>query len=191
MRRDALGAAHESQRKLADEIVGRLARRHSTAVVLFHHAVAERLGLGPTDHKCLDLLRERGAISGSDLGAITGLTSGAITGVVARLERAGYLRREPDPHDGRKQILHLALKRAHIQDAIKPLREDVAALLENFDAHQLTAIAQFLTGTTDLVYRHAALLRAETISEVGRTRVTGRTRASDPSSEKSKRKVQR
>jgi len=30
-------------------------------------------------------------------------------GVVARLERAGYLRREPDPHDGRKQVLHLAL----------------------------------------------------------------------------------
>ena len=79
--------------------VGRLARRHSTAAVLFHHVVAERLGLGPTDHKCLDLLRERGAMAGSDLCAITGLTSGAITGVVARLERAGYLRREPDPRD--------------------------------------------------------------------------------------------
>jgi hypothetical protein len=63
--------------------------------------------------------------------------------------------------------------------------------LENFDTHQLTAIADFLTRTTDLIYRHAALLRAETISEVGRTRVTGRTRASNPSSEKSKRKVQR
>ena len=44
-------------------------------------------------------------MTGSDLAAITGLTTGAITGVVARLERAGYLRREPDPHDQRKQIL--------------------------------------------------------------------------------------
>src|SRR5258708_28740608 len=104
-----MGAPRKSKHKLADEIVGGLARRHSTAVVLFHHAVAERLGLGPTDHKCLDLLRERGAMAGSDLGAITGLTSGAITGVVARLERSGYLRRDPDPHDGRNQILHLAL----------------------------------------------------------------------------------
>src|SRR5438445_7230834 len=170
-----MGAARESQHKVVDEIVGRLARRHSTAVVLFHHAVAERLGLGPTDHKCLDLLRERGAMAGSDLGAITGLTSGAITGVVARLERAGYLRREPDPHDGRKQILYLALKRAPIPDVIDPLIKDVSALLENFDAHQLTAIAEFLAGTTNLVYRHAALLRAEIISDVGRTRVTGRT----------------
>jgi DNA-binding MarR family transcriptional regulator len=157
-------AASESKHKLADEIVGRLARQHSTAVVLFHHAVAERLGLGPTDHKCLDLLRERGAMAGSDLGAITGLTSGAITGVVTRLERAGYLSRERDPHDGRKQILRVALERAQIHDVIGPLRKDVAALLQNFDAHQLTAIAEFLAGTTDLIYRHAALLRAETLS---------------------------
>nr|MBA3556874.1 MarR family transcriptional regulator [Gemmatimonadales bacterium] len=85
-------AAGESRRKLVEEIVGRLVRRHSTAAVLFHHAVAERLGLGPTDHKCLDVLREREAMTGSQLAAITGLTSGAITGVVARLERAGYLR---------------------------------------------------------------------------------------------------
>src|SRR5260370_5518041 len=186
-----MGTARGSQHKLADEIVGRLARRHSTAVVLFHHAVAERLGLGPTDHKCLDLLRDRGAMTGSDLSAITGLTSGAITGVVARLEGAGYLRREPDPSDGRKQILHLALERAHIQDVINPLREDVAALLENFDAHQLTAIAEFLAGTTDLVYRHAALLRAETISALGLAR--GPVQATVPKvpSEKSEMKAQR
>src|SRR6266478_6804985 len=169
-----MGTARKNKQALTEEIVGQLARRHSTAVVLFHHAVAERLGLGPTDHKCLDLLRDRGALAGTDLGAITGLTSGAITGVVARLERSGYLRREPDPHDGRKQILHLALERAHIQDVIDPLREDVAALLENFDTHQLTAIAEFLAGSTDLIYRHAALLRGETISDVGRTHVTGR-----------------
>jgi DNA-binding MarR family transcriptional regulator len=103
-------------------------------------------------------------MAGSDLSAITGLTSGAITGVVARLEQAGYLRREPDPHDGRKQILHLALERAHIHGVIDPLRKDVAALLENFDTHQLTAIAEFLAGTTDLIYRHAALLRVQTLS---------------------------
>ena len=157
-------ATRGKQHEIVEEIVGRLMRQHSTAVVLFHHAVAERLGLGPTDHKCLDLLRERGAMAGSDLAAITGLTSGAITGVVARLERAGYLRREPDPHDGRKQVLHVALKRAHIHDVIGPLRADVAALLEKFDTRQLAAIAEFLAGSTDLVYRHAALLRAETLS---------------------------
>jgi DNA-binding MarR family transcriptional regulator len=177
-------AIRDSQHKLIEEIVGRLARRHSTAVVLFHHAVAERLGLGPTDHKCLDLLRDRGAMTGSELAAITGLTSGAITGVVARLEGAGYLRREPDPHDGRKQILHLALERAHIQDIVNPLREDVAKLLENFDAHQLTAVAEFMARFPDLAYRHAALLRAETLCAESRT---GRTaQAATPNSAREK-----
>jgi DNA-binding MarR family transcriptional regulator len=159
-----MGAARKSQHKLAEEIVGRLARQHSTAVVLFHHAVAERLGLGPTDHKCLDLLRDRGTMTGSELSAITGLTSGAITGVVSRLERAGYLRREQDPSDGRKQILSPARKGVNIQEVINPLREDVAASLEDFDSHQLTAISEFLSRSTGLIYRHAALLRAEALA---------------------------
>ena len=164
MRTNSVRSTRKTQLDRIEEIVGRLARRHSTAVVLFHHAVAERLGLGPTDHKCLDLLRDRGPMAGSDLVAITGLTSGAITGVVARLERAGYIRREPDPHDGRKQILQLTLERAPIQDVIDPLRKDVAVLLGSFDTHQLSAIAEFLAGSTDLIYRHAALLRAQTLS---------------------------
>ena len=159
-----MGAPRKSQHKLAEEIVGRLARQHSTAVVLFHHAVAERLGLGPTDHKCLDLLRDRGTMTGSELSAITGLTSGAITGVVSRLERAGYLRREQDPSDGRKQILSPARKGVNIQEVINPLREDVAASLEDFDSHQLTAISEFLSRSTGLIYRHAALLRAEALA---------------------------
>src|SRR5438094_10452311 len=100
-----MAALRKSKNIAAEDIVGRLVRRHSTASVLFHHAVAERLGLGPTDHKCLDLLRERGKMTGSELAATTGLTSGAITGVVARLERTGYLRREADRHDGRRQLL--------------------------------------------------------------------------------------
>ena len=158
-----MGTARKNKQGLTEEIVGQLARRHSTAVVLFHHAVAERLGLGPTDHKCLDLLRERRAITGSELAAITGLTTGAITGVVARLEQAGYVRREADPHDGRKQILYPALERSPIQDVIEPLRKDVTALLENFDTGQLSAIAEFLAHSTDLIYRHAALLRAHNL----------------------------
>jgi DNA-binding MarR family transcriptional regulator len=154
-------AGHE----LVEEIVGRLARRHSTATVLLHTAAAERLGLGPADHKCVDLLRERGPMTSSRLAVLTGLTSGAITGVVARLERAGYLRREPDPDDGRKQILHPVLARIADLDAVfAALRRDIAGLLEEFDDHQLTAIARFLTLGADRSLQHAALLRAHTRS---------------------------
>jgi len=160
-----MDAAGEHRQELAEDITGRLVRRHSTAVVLFHHAVGERLGLGPTDHKCLDVLRERGATTGSALAAITGLTTGAISGVVARLERSGYLRREPDPHDRRKQILRPAPERVRdIQAVFAPIRADTAALLEGFDPHQLAAIAEFLARSTEFAARHAVLLRAQTVT---------------------------
>lgn len=151
----------------AETIVGHLMRRHSTAAVLFHHAVAERLGLGPTDHKCLDLLREHGPMSGSDLAAITRLTSGAITGVVARLEGAGYLHREADREDGRKQILSAAPERARdFEGVFEPIRQDLALALERFDSRQLAAIAEFLETSTELIYRHVSRLRGESVTPV-------------------------
>ncbi len=159
------------KRKLIGDIVGRLVRRHSTAVVLLHHAFADSLGLGPTDLKCFDLLREHRVATGSELAGLTGLTSGAITGVVARLERAGFLRREPDAGDRRQQILRPVLDRmAQLHAVFEPLHQDLAALLGSFDPHQLDAIARFLTASSDFAYRHAALLRARRNFDPDRTR---------------------
>lgn len=149
---------------LSEDILGRLMRQHSTAAVLFHHAVAERMGLGPTDHKCLDLLRERGAMTGSELAAVTGLTTGAITGVVARLEQAGYLERKPDPRDGRKQTLRpVARRSSSIHRVFEPIRKELSEVLDKYDADELAVIADFLTRSTDLLYRHVGLLRAQTL----------------------------
>jgi DNA-binding MarR family transcriptional regulator len=100
-------------------------------------------------------------MTGSELAAATGLTTGAITGVVARLERDGYVRREPDPHDRRKQILCPVPERVQeVHEVIAPLRRDLAELLDRFDNHQLTAIAEFLAQSTELAFRHAARPRA-------------------------------
>lgn len=167
--------------ELAAQIVGGLARRHGTATVLFHHAVAERLGLGPSDHKCLDLVRERGAMTASELASLTGLTTGAITGVVGRLLGAGFLAREPDPHDGRKQILTVtdeAYRR--IGEVFEGLAaETVGALVDGFDDEQLATIAEFLRRATDLTLRRTAQLRGQSLVDGTRRRpsttTTGRT----------------
>ncbi|GEL21017.1 MarR family winged helix-turn-helix transcriptional regulator [Pseudonocardia asaccharolytica] len=149
---------------LAREITASLARRHSTATVLFHHALAERLGLGPADHKCLDLLHERGPMTGSELAALTGLTTGAITGVVARLERSGRLRREPHPRDRRKQLLYPTNSAVEeIQDLFATLPAGHDALLEGFTGAEVAAIHTFLTRATDLLYRRVAALRSHTV----------------------------
>jgi DNA-binding MarR family transcriptional regulator len=158
--------------ELAAEINGSLARRHSTATVLFHHALADRLGLGPTDHKCLDLLHERAPMTASELAAITGLTSGAVTGVVARLERTGRLRRERHPHDRRKQVLRPTPEAAREIQQVFDALPDAGELLEGFDAGQLAAIAEYLTRATDLAYRRGALLRAHVLAAGGRQPAT-------------------
>jgi DNA-binding MarR family transcriptional regulator len=194
MRVNVKKPTRESRRELVEEIVGRLARKRSTADVLFHQAVAVRLGLGPTDHKCLDLLHERGPMSGSDLAAITGLTSGAITGVVARLEQAGYLRREADARDGRRQILYALPERVRgvHAEVFAPLRDDVAAVLEPFDTRQLAAIAEFLARTTDVLYRHLGLLRGQTLNPANRAaRDMTRSRSSQQSSAKAQKRARR
>src|SRR5215471_15598219 len=88
------------------------ARIGSTQTVLFHTAVAERLGLNPSDHKVADILSlEEGPVTPGRLAELTGLTTEAITGVLDRLDNAGFIAREPDPADRRRIILRLLPRR--------------------------------------------------------------------------------
>jgi len=61
-------------------------RELSTRTVIFHHFVGERLGLNPTDHKCLDVIIRTGTpMTATQLADETGLSTGTITGVMDRL----------------------------------------------------------------------------------------------------------
>jgi DNA-binding MarR family transcriptional regulator len=170
---------------LINEIVGDLARRNSTATVLFHHAIAETLGLGPSDHKCLDLVRERGPVTAAELATLTGLTTGAITGVVARLLRAGFVAREPDPHDGRKQILTVTPDAHHqLRKVFDGLSDDPpTAIVQGFDDDQLAAIAEFLRRATAFNLRRTARLRAQTLIDGHTRRSTSPQTAASPPGE--------
>jgi DNA-binding MarR family transcriptional regulator len=144
-----------------------MARRYSTAIVLFQHGVAERAGLGASDHKCLEILRERGPMTGSELASATGLTTGAITGVVARLESRGFLTREPDPHDARKQFLRPSLDRIEELHADFALfRKDIAALIASLDAHQRAGLAKFLEHGAAIAIQHATLARSPAVTTI-------------------------
>src|SRR5215218_7677617 len=90
-----------------DPIVELIGFRLSTATVLFHAAIADRLGVGTTDVKCYSILRQTGPITAGELAERTSLTTGAITGVVDRLERAELVRSERDPRERRRIVLEL------------------------------------------------------------------------------------
>ncbi len=164
-----MGRTRAKRDQLVRDIAGPGLHRLGVAAVLLHHALADRLGLGGTDQQCLDLLVEHGAMTGSELAALTGLTTGAITGVVARLERAGFVRRAPDPGDGRKLVHSPVLERmGEVHGALQAMHAEMADLLADCDAHQLEAIAAFLAGSSELALRHALRLRAEAAAPGGR-----------------------
>jgi len=121
-------------------------RRMGTRTVVFHAAIADRLGLNPSDHKCADLIcNETGPITAGRLAEITGLSTGAITGVVDRLERAGFVERVPDPEDRRRVVIKSAEGRApDVRHMFLPMMEGVASLCGSYDNEQLALIAGFM-----------------------------------------------
>src|SRR5256885_10032592 len=84
---------------LAD--LARSAQRAATDGILFHQAVADRLGLHVSDLRCLNILLETGPVPAGEIGERTGLTTGAVTRMGDRLGRARYLCRRPDPAERR------------------------------------------------------------------------------------------
>jgi DNA-binding MarR family transcriptional regulator len=65
---------------------------------------AERLGVNPTDHRCLDILDQRGPLTASALADALGLSRTATTAVIDRLEARRYVRRRRNRAD-RRQVL--------------------------------------------------------------------------------------
>ncbi|WP_096187360.1 MarR family winged helix-turn-helix transcriptional regulator [Evansella halocellulosilytica] len=80
-------------------------RENSTLTIMVHQAIATKLGLNVTDHKCLDIIVKNEPMTAGQLSELTGLSTGAVTGVLNRLEKAGYVFREKDTIDKRKVII--------------------------------------------------------------------------------------
>lgn len=90
-------------------VVGRLYRVAKAAGDLATEAYAA-FGITRADFDVLATLRRSGApyqLSPSALTASLMLTSGGVTGRIDRLERAGLVRRSPDPSDRRGQLVSL------------------------------------------------------------------------------------
>jgi DNA-binding MarR family transcriptional regulator len=126
--------------RLIDEMI-----ETTTVTIMFHQAIADRLGMNITDHKCAGILMRSGPISAGELARRTGLTTGAITGVIDRLERAGFARRARDADDRRKVMIEPNLKR--IERKIVPLFDSMgrsaAQVFERYSAEELTLILDF------------------------------------------------
>ena len=146
-----------------DQITGLIAayRANSSQDSAFDALAAERLGISPTDLRCLDIVQGRGGLTAGELASAAGLTTGAVTGVVDRLERAGLARRARDEADRRKVNVEVTDRHYAESGAIwGPLMADWQRLLTSrFTAAELATITEFLDTATALGARHAERIR--------------------------------
>jgi DNA-binding MarR family transcriptional regulator len=133
----------------------------STHTMLFHTAVAEHLGLNPSDHKVADIIAlERTPITPGRLAELTGLTTGAITGVLDRLETAGFVAREQDPEDRRRIIVRILPQRVpEVVELFTPISRRLAELCSRHNNEELALVLKFMQGSTEVVKASAEELR--------------------------------
>lgn len=137
-------------------------REMSTETIMFHQAVADVLGLHITDHKCLDLIRNYGAMPAGRLAELTGLTTGAVTGTIDRLEKAGYVRRADDPKDRRRTIVEPTRNKKlerKIEAIFIPLHERMHKLLSSYSDSELAFLLDALTKSLDDLHQELMRLR--------------------------------
>lgn len=128
------------------------ASRTGARFILFHQAMAERLGLNLIDLRCLTLAQGEEDMTPGKFAELTGLTTGAITGVIDRLEKARLVKRERDPHDRRRVIVKLLPgRKAEIDALFAPLGKAMHQALERYSDEQLALILGYFSNHQNCV----------------------------------------
>ncbi|WP_433560709.1 MarR family winged helix-turn-helix transcriptional regulator [Nocardia sp. CA-151230] len=151
----------ERRRVLYEELSNQ-SRRYMAAYTLFNQAVADRLGLHPTDLQGLSLLTDEPApITVKQIADMTGLTTGSATRLVDRLERGGYVTRVPDTHDRRRVLVTPVPERvARVTAVWDDLGEGWQSMLDEHTDTELEVIIEHLRKAQQLSHIQIERLRA-------------------------------
>jgi len=141
-----LDLLHVPSETTEDRIVFEI-RKFIASAIFFNAQAAEKVGLSLTDSQMIHTLQLYGPSTPTRLAAATGLSSGGVTVALDRLEKGGYIRREPNPDDRRSLLIHinphrlLKLKGIYENVEAETRRQlatlpkgDLAAVLRFFDA---------------------------------------------------------
>ena len=146
--------------ELERQINEQLGRRLSARTVLFHEAVAGRLGLNSTDLKCLDLARAEVSVTAGRVAELTGLTTAAVTSVIDRLEASGLVRRVRDISDRRKvMVVPVPERAAEVGRLFESLDRAMKQLYSEYSSEDLALIRDFAGKLEEVMHTETLKLR--------------------------------
>lgn len=152
-RTPAVGSAHTRQIPTAirvadpvtpaDHIVLGI-RKLIAASIFFNAQNAEKIGLGLTDMQMIHMLQLYGPSTPGRLGEWTGLSSGGVTVALDRLEKAGFLRRAPNPKDRRSHLITLNSGRmAELTRMYEGVERETRRRIDQLSTTEQEAIVRF------------------------------------------------
>jgi DNA-binding MarR family transcriptional regulator len=119
-------------------------RKFIAAAIFFNSQAAEKVGLSLTDMQMIHVLQLYGPSTPTRLAAGTGLSSGGVTVALDRLEKAGYIRREPNPADRRSLLVHINPARLlKLQGIYETVEADTRSSLSSLATRDLEAVIRF------------------------------------------------
>lgn len=131
-------------------------RKLTRSSLMLQYAIAEKMKLNASDAECIDFLMEMGPSTAGDLAKVTRLTTGAITNVIDRLEKAGFVKRESDPHDRRKVIIrYIPKKHEKTKQYYDAMGADVHELFSAYDESKLKFLLEHSDSLTGIFQKHA------------------------------------
>jgi len=161
-----------SERALPGQVAGGL-RALSTEIDRLDQAAADRYGLNRTDMRALDLLGRAGPLAPTALARLLGFTTGGVTTVLDRLEKAGYIRRRPDPGDRRRQEVETTqATAARDEEVFGDLIRGTRDLLAGYTNDELLVIRDFLDRVRQLTAAHADALVSHATPGSGNSQTT-------------------
>ncbi|KZB88124.1 MarR family winged helix-turn-helix transcriptional regulator [Amycolatopsis regifaucium] len=135
--------------------------RFVSATVLFQTAMAERLGISPTELHGLQLVISGAATAPTQLAAALGMTTGAVTRMLDRMAKQRLVERVPDPADRRRLLIRpLPDRLDDVADLYAPMARFFGERLGKLDRRQLAALLGVMTDGRAFAEREAARLRS-------------------------------
>jgi len=143
------------------EALGLAVQRYQRSTQAFDDTVGRRLGLGPSDVRCLDWLAD-GPKTAGQLCKATGLRPAATTALIDRLVAKGLVERVYNDTDRRKVLVRMTEEgQARTWELYGPLAMEGRQLLARLRTSDLELMLRQLESMRELTDRHRARLGAD------------------------------